>query len=160
VLPTQVRSTECCTGAVADPDKTTVEGEFVALLTNEMDPEKGPLVSGTKLTFTFALPPAATENGTTAVDRKTPPVMFAADTDTAVLPVFDSVTVWFDVFPTNTLPNATLEGDALRVRVEGTVAAPDRLTTGGVLDALLVSVSAPWKLPAAVGANWTGSAAD
>lgn len=153
MLPTHDRSTECCIGAVPDPDNATVAGEFVALLTNDIDPEKGPLVSGVKLTFTVFVAPAATVNGRATVELKTPPVRFAADTETELLPVLDKVTVWLDVFPTNTFPNATLDGDAFSVSVDGAVAVPAKFTTGGAFDALLASVSIPEKVPVAVGAN-------
>jgi hypothetical protein len=160
VLPTQDKSTECWTGAVPEPDRATVEGEFVALLTKEIDPEKGPLVSGAKLIFTVFVVPAATLKGMATAELKTPPVRFAAETETEVFPVFDNVMVWLDVFPTRTLPNDTADGDALNVSVEGAVAEPDRLTDGALFEALLATVSVPVKFPVAVGANWIGNDAD
>ena len=101
-------------GATPVPDIVTVAGEFVALLTKEMDPEIAPEVEGVKVTVTDFVELAATLNGKvrpTAV--KSDPVTFAAETETAELPVFDSVIVRLELLPRFTLPNASEVGEAL-----------------------------------------------
>lgn len=160
MLPVHERSTECCTGATPLPESETAAGELVALLTNETEPENGPLVSGAKVTLTVLVVPAAMVIGKLTVALKTPPVKLAAETETDELPVLERVIACVELFPTSTLPNATLVGDALSNSVEGVVAAPDRLTTGGVFEAVLATASVPEKLPVVVGAKRTESVAD
>jgi hypothetical protein len=77
------------------------------------------------------------------VSVKPDPVKFAAETVTEDVPVFESFTVWFAEFPSNTLPNVTLVGVALSRYVGVPVAVPDKLTTGAVLLALLAMVIVP-----------------
>ena len=126
-------------------------GEFVALLTNETVPEALPLVCGANVMVTFWLAPAAIAIGRVDPMRLKPdPVKFAADTEIDDVPVFESLTVWFAVFPISTLPKATLVGDALSKNVGAAVAVPDKLTTGAVLLALLAIVIVPlysYRLP-------------
>ena len=43
VLAFQLRSTECCVGTVPEPERATIAGEFVALLTNDTVPDAAPL---------------------------------------------------------------------------------------------------------------------
>ena len=63
---------------------------------------------------TFWLAPAAIASGSVDPVRLKPdPVKLAADTETDEVPVFESFTVWFAEFPSNTLPKLTLAGDAL-----------------------------------------------
>lgn len=94
MLPTQLRSTECDCGATPVPDSDTVAGEFVALLTNETDPENGPLIAGANLIVTVLVAPAAIVAGkVNPVVLNTPPVKFAAETVTDPVPVLESVTV-------------------------------------------------------------------
>jgi len=42
----------CCTAATPVPDRFTVEGEFVALLTMDTDPVTAPAVVGANVTVT------------------------------------------------------------------------------------------------------------
>lgn len=160
MLPTQVKSTECGTGATPVPESDTKAGELVALLTNETEPEYGPLVSGLKTTFTDIDAPAEIVIGKATEALKAPPVKFADEIETDVLPVFESVIAWVELFPTSTFPNGTLLGDALNTSVEGAVAVPARVTGDGVFDAVLATVSEPLNVPAAVGAKLTASVAD
>jgi hypothetical protein len=112
VLPTQLKSTECCCGATPVPDSVTLAGEFVALLTNDAEPEAGPLTPGAKLIATVFVPPAAIVSGKLSPDAlKTPPVKLAAVTVTELPPVFVSVTFWLAVFPSSTLPKEMLVGE-------------------------------------------------
>jgi hypothetical protein len=142
------------------PLSDTTAGEFDALLTKETLPENGPLVSGANTILTLRVAPAAIVTGRERLVENTPPVKFAAETLTELLPVFDRVTVWLAVLPTRTLPKFTLVGDALSNCVGGAVAVPDKLTTGGVLGALLTTVNDPVKLPVVVGAKRTVSVAE
>jgi hypothetical protein len=94
VLALQLRSTECCTGTVPEPERDMVVGEFVALLTNETVPAAAPLVWGANAMVTFCVLPAATVSGRLTPLRLNPiPVKFAAETDTDAVPVFDNVSV-------------------------------------------------------------------
>jgi hypothetical protein len=114
------------------------------LLTNDTVPDALPLVCGVNVIVTFWLAPAAIASGSVVPVRLNPdPVKLAADTETDEVPVFESFTVWFAEFPTNTLPNATLVGDALNKYVGAAVPVPDKLTTGAVLLALLAMVILP-----------------
>jgi hypothetical protein len=161
VLAFQLRSTECCTGTVPVPDSVTDAGEFVALLTNETVPEAVPLVWGANEMVTLCVPPGPTVNGKLAPVRLNPiPVKFAADTDTAAVPVFDSVTVLLVELPSTTLPKLTLVGEALSKYVLVAVAAPDNVMAGAVFEALLATLMDPVKLPVVVGANRTPRLAD
>ena len=101
--------------------------EFVALLTNETVPEALPVVCGANVMVTFWLAPAAIAIGKVDPVRLKPdPVKFAADTEIDDVPVLESFTVWFEVFPIRTLPKATLVGDALSRNVGAAVAVPER----------------------------------
>jgi hypothetical protein len=114
VLPTQLRSTECGCGATPVPDSDTVAGEFVALLTNETDPENGPLIAGAKLIATVLVAPAAIVTGSVRpVALNTPPVKLAAESVTDPLPVLDNITFWLAVLVLRMLPKAMLVGDTL-----------------------------------------------
>ena len=114
VLAFQVRSTECCTGTVPDPENETTAGEFVALLTNDTVPEAGPLVWGTNEIVTLFVAPAASVSGRARPLVLNPmPVKFAAETETDAVPVFESVTVLVAVLPCTTLPKLKLVGETL-----------------------------------------------
>lgn len=138
------------------PERVTVAGEFVALLTNETEPEMAPLVLGVYVSVTCLLAPALMVRGRlNPVTLKSDPTTLAADTVTEPVPLFVKVVVFVVLFPITTLPNARLVGDALNRKVGVAVAVPERDTTGGVFGALLVIVSVPVKLPVVVGANFT-----
>jgi hypothetical protein len=126
---------------------------LVALLTNDTDPEKGPLKSGAKVIATVRLAPAAIVRGRPRFELNRDPAKFAEITTTEEFPVLVNVTFWEELFPTSTLPNARLVGDTLNRSVGVAVAEPDRLTVGGVFGALLTRVSVPVKVPTPVGAN-------
>jgi hypothetical protein len=71
-----------------------VAGEFVAVLTNETDPEAVPLVAGVNETVTGRLAPAAIDAGKVNPETANPdPVTFAAESVTDPVPVFERVTV-------------------------------------------------------------------
>jgi hypothetical protein len=124
------------------PDNATVAGEFVALLTNETDPEARPLTPGMKLIVTFFDEPAAIVAGRfKPVELKTPPVKLAAVTVTDPVPELESVTARPDVIPKRTLPKDRVAGDALRscVTVAATLTVADALF---VVSATLFAVTA------------------
>ena len=155
------RSAECGKGAVPVPDRVTVAGEFVAVLTNDTEPLAAPLPPGVKVTVACLFAPAVIVVGSVRpLTVKPDPVTFAALTVTDPVPVFESVTVLLELPPTRTLPNERLVGEALSRNVAAAVAVPDRVTTGGVFGALLVTVNEPEKVPAAPGANFTDSVVD
>ena len=161
VLALQLRSTECCTGTVPEPERDIVVGEFVALLTNETVPDAAPLVWGANEMVTFCVLPAATVSGRLTPLRLNPiPVKFAADTDTAAVPVLESVIVLLAELPSAMLPKFQLVGEALSRYVLAAVAEPERVTADTLFDALLAIVTVPVKLPVAVGANFTVKLAD
>lgn len=161
MLAFQLRSVEWGSGATPVPDSDAVAGEFVAVLTNETDPDAAPLVPGVNVRVTWLVVPAAIANGNVnPVTLNPDPVTLAAETVTEPVPVFERVTVCVVLNPTTTLPKETLVGDALNRKVAAVVAVPDRATVGAVFDALLVVVNVPEKVPAAVGANLTLRLAD
>jgi hypothetical protein len=113
VLALQLRSTECCTGIVPEPERAIVVGEFVALLTNETVPDTAPLVWGANAMVTFCVLPDASVSGRVTPLRLKPiPVKFAADTDTAAVPVLESVIVLLAELPSAMLPKFQLLGEA------------------------------------------------
>ena len=143
-------------GATPVPDRDAVAGEFVAVLTKDTVPLAAPLVPGVNVRVTCFVVPAAIESGNVSPVALNPdPVTFAAETATEPVPVFESITVCVVLNPTTTLPKETLVGAALRRNVAAVVAVPDKATVGAVLEALLVVVKLPEKVPAAAGANLT-----
>jgi hypothetical protein len=95
---------------------------LVALLTNETDPENGPLIDGANTIVTAFVAPAAIDAGNVRpVALKTPPVKLAAETVTDPVPVLERVTFWVAVLDVRTLPKAMLVGDALSSCVALTV---------------------------------------
>lgn len=161
MLAIQLRSVECGRGAVPDPERLAVAGEFVAVLTNETEPDAAPLWLDVKVKVTGRVLPAAIVAGSVKpVTLKSEPLTFAAETFTDPVPVFESVTVCVVLLPTTTLPKETLVGETLNKNVGGLVAVPDNVTTGGVFGALLVTVNVPLKVLAVVGANVTFRLAD
>jgi hypothetical protein len=123
---------------------------LVALLTNDTEPELGPLIDGANLIVMDWLVPAAIANGRVKpVALKTPPVKFAADTVTEVEPVFESVTVWLAGLVVKTFPNEMLVGETLSncVAAELTVTVAD---ADFVLSATLVAFTV--NVPVAAGA--------
>lgn len=156
VLAFQLRSVECGSGAVPDPDRLAVAGELVAVLTKETDPVAAPLAAGANVTVTCFVVPAAIATGSVNPETLNPvPVTFAALTVTELVPVFESVTVALVLLPTTTLPNETLVGETLSRAVGAAVAVPDSETVGGVFGALLLMVRLPVKLATVAGANRT-----
>jgi hypothetical protein len=148
VLPTQPRSTECGCGATPVPDSDTAAGEFVALLTNETDPEKGPLMAGVNAIVTVLVPPAAIVIGNVnPVALNTPPVMLAAETVTDPVPVFESVTFWLAVLEVRMLPKAILVGETLSSCVAVTVTVAEAVL---VISTTLFAVTV--YVPAVLGA--------
>ncbi len=110
---------------------------------------------------TFCVLPAATVSGRLTPLRLNPiPVKFAADTDTAAVPVLESVIVLLAELPSAMLPKFQLVGEALSRYVLAAVAEPERVTADTLFDALLAIVTVPVKLPVAVGANLTVKLAD
>lgn len=126
------------------PDKDTAAGEFVAVLTNETDPDAVPLVDGANVSVTGRVAPAAIVAGNVNPVIVNPePVTLAAESARDPVPVLDRVTVCVVLLPITTLPNETLVGDALSRKVALAVAVPESVTAGGVLGALVVTVNVP-----------------
>jgi hypothetical protein len=94
VLALQLKSVEWGRGAVPEPDKLAVVGEFVAVLTKETDPELVPLTDGANDTVTGSVVPAAMVTGKVRpVTLKPDPVTLAAERVTDPVPVFERVSV-------------------------------------------------------------------
>lgn len=93
MLAIQLKSVECGSGAVPEPDKVAVAGEFVAVLINETDPDAVPLALGANVRVTGRVVPAGIVAGkVNPVTLNPVPVTFAAESDTEPVPVLDRVT--------------------------------------------------------------------
>src|ERR1700683_3811957 len=93
------------------PDRATVSGLPGALEATDSVPLAAPLAVGANLTLTVHDPPAAMEAPQVLVWLNGP-LALTDDTDAAVLPGFDTVTVCAAlVDPTSSLPNETLDRD-------------------------------------------------
>jgi hypothetical protein len=83
---------------------------------------------------------------------KPEPVALTAEIVALVLPLFVNVMVCWPLLLTDTLPNATLPGLAVKVELVETP-LPTRVTVCGEVGALSVNVMLPVAGPAVVGAN-------
>jgi hypothetical protein len=92
------------------------------LLTNDTEPDAGPLTAGANSIVTVFVAPAAMVTGKVSpVALNTPPVKLAAETVTEPPPVLVSVTFWLEVLPVRTLPKDKLAGEADSDRFADTV---------------------------------------
>ena len=137
------------------PERETVAGELVALLTTERLPVTVPVVVGAKATLTVVVWPAARVRGSESPLRVNPvPVKLACETVTLAVPVLDRVTVWgLLVLPTVTFPKLKLDGLAASSKLPAPV--PESETVAGELVALLTTERLPVALPATDGAKVT-----
>ena len=95
------------------PERATVSGLPGALLATDRVPAAGPAAVGLKVTLTVQDPPAAMELPQVLVCANCP-LMLTEETETALLPGLDTVTVCAVlVVPSVTLPNDRLDGDAV-----------------------------------------------
>ena len=127
----------------------------LALLVTVMLPEAASEVVGANCAVKLVLWLAASVNGIerpTAV--KPAPVALTAEIVALVLPLFVKVIVCWPLLPTDTFPNATLPGLAVKVELVETP-LPTKVTVCGDVGALSVKVMLPVAAPAAVGANCT-----
>ena len=94
------------------PDSATVSGLPGALDATDSVPLAAPLAVGANLTLTVHEPPAAMELPQVLVWLNGP-LTLTDDTDAAMVPELDTVTVCAEVVePTVSLPNERLDGDA------------------------------------------------
>jgi hypothetical protein len=152
VLAFQASATECCTWLAPVPDRDTVAGEPVALLTIKMLPLTLPLTVGLNCTprvrlcagesVTGVLPPAS---------RKPAPFRVICEMLTLEFPVLLTVTFCgADDVPVVTLPKLRLVGLMPRVSVAA-IPEPLRLTELGDVGALLTIEMLPEAVPTDVG---------
>jgi len=131
-------------GMVPVPLRETRLGEFVALLTKEADPVVLPLLCGAKRMLTCWLCPAGMVTGKVgAVIVNPDPLAAPEETVTAEFPVAVRIIFWVALFPTGTLPNERLVGEMPSVKVDGTVAVPERATGPIEFDASLLTTRLP-----------------
>jgi hypothetical protein len=96
------------------PERDTVAGELVALLTTEIVPLAEPAAVGANVIVKVALCPPARVSGTERpLVLKPEPVTVSPETTTLALPVSVSVAVWEALLPTLMLPRLTLAGVTL-----------------------------------------------
>jgi hypothetical protein len=139
--------------AVPVPERATLTDGVAELFTNVSVPAKVPVVVGAKLTVSAEEDPAGMVSGR-AVGGSLKPV---PDTETdemvrLAVPEFEIVTVWLLVCPVFRLPKLTDAGD---MEICDWTPVPLKAMVAGELLALLITETAPLKLPLAVGANAT-----
>jgi hypothetical protein len=122
--PTAIRVSKpgtCChTDRV--PERETVAGELVALLTTERASLKVPVAVGAKVTLKVEVWPAARVSGRESPLRlKVVPAKLACETVTLAVPELVKVTVCELLGPTVMLPKLRLAGLTLSWEEEGTV---------------------------------------
>ena len=118
-----------------------------------IDPVEEPAAVGVNTALKFSVAPAATVVDVVSPDTLKPePVALTCEKVSVALPVFFNVTTLESLFPTTTLPKATLVGLA-----EPSACRPVPLSAiaAGDPGALLVIEMLPATLPSAVGANVT-----
>jgi hypothetical protein len=138
------------------PESATVVGELVALLLMVSDPVRDPDALGRNTTETVQDDPAETEVQP-LVWVKSPEVL-TAETVAVAVPVLEIVTDWAaDAAPTVVEANDSDVGFADSVAVDA-FAVPESATVVGLLVALLLTVTAPVRVPLAVGRKTTETA--
>ena len=106
-------------GLTAVPVIATATFEFAAVDVIARLPVTGPAEAGVKVTWKVELWPAAMASGKVRPLILTPaPVAIACEMVALVPPEFVKVTVWLCVFPSVTLPKATLVGKMASCPVE------------------------------------------
>jgi hypothetical protein len=110
---------------------------------------------GVNFTVKVVLCPGVNVTGGVIPETLNPaPDSATAEITAFVPPVFLIVSVWLELCPTVTFVNVKLVGDAVRV-AGGATAVPVKGIDKLGFDAFDVTVTAPGKLPTAVGANVT-----
>jgi hypothetical protein len=139
------------------PLKATVCGEPLALSVIVTMPVRVPAAVGVKVTEIVQLPPAATLDPQLLVSAKSPDAVIEV-TDRAAVPELVSVTVWAAlVMPSACGANVRLVGESVTVGAvtAETAPVPLKATVCGEPLALSVIVTAPVRVPAAVGVKVT-----
>src|ERR1700761_468890 len=137
------------------PVRATVSEGLVALLATVRLADAPPAAVGVKVTLTVHEAPAAIDVPQVLVCANGAPAV-TEDTVAAALPVLVIVTFWAAVVePTASLPNATEDGEAVRVALPllVPVPVPDRLTA--LVTPPAVTGSVPERLPGAGGVDVT-----
>lgn len=156
VLAFQLRAEECCTEVTPVPDRGTVAGEPVALLTMEMPPFTLPLTVGLNCAFRVRFCAGESVTGVLPPPSKKPaPLAVICVMVTLEFPVLVIVTFWVaDVLPVVMLPKLKLAGLIPRVKVAA-IPVPLRLTALGEVGALLTIEMLPEVAPAETGTKTT-----
>jgi len=151
-LPNPIEPGEAPSSKVTPvPERETMAGELVALLTIEMLPVALPVTVGEKTALKLVLwPPERVSGNVRPLVLKPVPVTVAWVMVTLPVPVLVRLTDCVPVVFTVTLPNATVDGEADSCRL---TPVPDRGTVAGELVALLVIEMLPVALPVLVGAK-------
>ena len=140
----------CAWVAVPEPFRAIFSGDPGALLVTETFPLALPDAVGAKVTVNEVVPPGLKVPAVNPPSEKLVPETLAAETDTAAVPEFVSVTFVEPLLPTRTLPKLTLAGLAESAPC---VPVPLRAMERVGSDAFVEIVMLPEALPAAVGAK-------
>src|SRR5438094_4289047 len=134
------------------PERPTTCGVPGALSTRVRAPMLAPTALGVKVTLTAQLEPTATGPLHVFVCAKSPLVEILVNTKGKSPMLLMVIVCGALVVPTSWLPKPRLVAESTAV---GPVAVPDRLTTFGLLGALLVRVRLPLREPRSVGVKVT-----
>lgn len=153
---TLVGLTVSCGCAVAPVPLSAITNEgFAAVLVTVTLPLTAPDAVGVKITGKVVdSPPVSVSGAEIPLTANALPLTATCDIEMLEVPVFLSVTVWLELLPITTLPNATLDGLALNAAPDASP-VPDRVSVVGDPEALLTKLMLPLALPPAVGANCT-----
>jgi hypothetical protein len=156
VLALQLRAAECCTEVTPVPDRVTVAGEPVALLTMEMLPFTLPLTVGLNCTVRVRVCAGESVTGVLPPESKKPaPLAVICEMVTLEFPVSVIVTVCSaEDVPVVMLPKLKLAGLMPRVSVAA-IPVPFRLTVLGDVGALLTIEMLPEAVPTDAGKKTT-----
>lgn len=146
---------EIC-GAAPVPVKVSVFGELLALLVIDTFPVTGPAEVGANFTVIVVEAPAFMVTGVVNPVWLNPaPVTSTWEIVRAAVPGFDTVTAAVALFPTFTVPKASLVGLNEIWASDGVTPVPVKDSGVGEPEALLVKLMLPVSLAAVVGANFT-----
>jgi hypothetical protein len=150
----------CAAVEAPDPDTLIVVGEFVALLTTVIVPERLPVVIGTNIALNDVDWLAANDNGKVipAAENEVFDTL-TWEITTAEFPVFVSVTVCVATLPVFTVAKASELGEADSERLAA-VPVPESGMTNGDAGTLQLNEIPPEKVAAELGVNATVNADD
>jgi hypothetical protein len=153
VLAFQLSAAECCTGATPVPERVTVAGDPLALLTIEILPFTVPVVVGLNWTAKMMFCDGVSVTGVVPPVIEYPvPLRVTCEIVMFAFPVFVMVTFCeAEDVPVVTFPKLRLDGLIPRVRVAA-IPVPLRLTEVGEVAALLTIEIVPEAGP--VEAGW------